>query len=129
MASKKVTTMNVLSFGCQYRQQFKPKTDSLNRVRAYISTESVDFEGRSISRTVNKMDNPKTRYNGLKASDFCLENVLAVGAPLAPSSYVPQVSTAEEISFRIVESLQKSVLNNGDTNHVQSGSAGQATGE
>jgi len=120
--------MKVPSFSCQYKQQFKPKTDTLNRARAYTSTESVDFEGRPISRTLNKMDNPKTRYNGLKASDFSLENVLAVGAPLAPSSYVPQVSTAEEISFRIVESLEKSVLNNGNNNKGHSGSAGQPSG-
>lgn len=56
----------------------------LNRKREFIATENVDFEGRPIPSSVVHVDSPQDRYKGLTASDFALENQLAVGVQLNP---------------------------------------------
>lgn len=52
--------------------------------REYLASDMIDFEGKSISTTVYKVDSPVDRYKGLNATDFALENQLAVGVQLNP---------------------------------------------
>lgn len=59
--------------------------DTLQRSREYLGSEQVDFEGRAINKSVYKVDDPKTRYKGLRGVDFSLENQILVGADLDKS--------------------------------------------
>lgn len=56
----------------------------INCKREFIASENVDFEGRPVPSSVVKIDSPQDRYKGLTASDFSLENQLAVGVQLNP---------------------------------------------
>lgn len=73
------------SFVKSYSTPFvMPSEKVFNQKREYIATESIDFEGRPIQSSVIKVDSPADRYKGFKASDFALENQLAVGVVLNP---------------------------------------------
>lgn len=61
-----------------------PSEKAFFKKREFIATEQIDFEGRPIQSSAVKIDNPVDRYKGLKASDFALENQLAVGVQLNP---------------------------------------------
>lgn len=56
-----------------------------NNPREMLSVEIVDFEGRPVQTTKFVVDDPLTRFNGFKSSDFALENQIAVGVPLKPA--------------------------------------------
>lgn len=43
-------------------------------------TETVEENGRVISKNVCKTQAVKDKFNGLRVTDFCLENVMASGA-------------------------------------------------
>lgn len=73
------------SFAKIYSSNIPFVSEDVFRVkREYFATENVDFEGRSIPSSVYKVDDPSSRYKGLTANDFCLENQLAVGVPMNP---------------------------------------------
>lgn len=50
-----------------------------NTPHEMLKTVDVDFEGRSIPQSQYVIDDPSTRYDGMKASDFALENQLKIG--------------------------------------------------
>lgn len=60
--------------------------------REMLSQESVDFEGKQISVSKYVVDDPCHRYDGLKASDFALENLIAQNVPLEPVMCKYQIS-------------------------------------
>lgn len=63
---------------------FAVEKDSFHVKREYLSSETIDFDGRPIKSSCYKVDDPTTRYKGLKGVDFALENQLAVGANMPP---------------------------------------------
>lgn len=52
-----------------------------NTPRECLSVVDVDFEGRSIPTSKYVVDDPSTRYDGMKPSDFALENQSKIGVP------------------------------------------------
>ena len=65
-------------------QKYVPEKD-LCSSHEVLSTVMTDFEGRSISTSKFVIDDPRTRYAGLKPSDFALENQLIVGVEKKPA--------------------------------------------
>lgn len=71
--------MSKKSFAKSYGSSVLFDESPFFRKREYLSTEKTEFEGKSLTQSVYVVDDPKTRYNGLKASDFALENLLESG--------------------------------------------------
>lgn len=62
----------------------RPKFDEsgFNRKREYLSSIEAEFEGRIIKKSAYVVDDPRKRFEGMKASDFALENQLALNVPM-----------------------------------------------
>ena len=60
-----------------------------------LKVEPTNFEGRSVNSSHFVMDDPKTRYNGISAVDFALENQQLVGFAGKPCFYEPSRSAIE----------------------------------
>lgn len=58
-----------------------------------LSVVDVDFEGRSIPTSKYVVDDPSTRYDGMKPSDFALENQAKIG--VAPKLALCSLQTSE----------------------------------
>lgn len=73
------------SFANIYSRVFVlPSEDCFATKREYIGTENIDFEGRAVQSSAIKIDDPKNRYKGMRADDFCLENQQSLGVSLNP---------------------------------------------
>lgn len=68
----------------------------------YLKVEKELFEGRPISKGVIVVDDSSKRYDGLKCSDFALENQLDAGVNMSEVKF-------SESKLQIVERIQKSL--------------------
>lgn len=78
---------------------------SLNTPVPLLRSTKVDFEGRKVSSSEFVIDDPSTRYKGMNAIDFCLENQNDIGFSGKP--VFCQMST-NEIDMKLSMSLSKS---------------------
>lgn len=58
--------------------------EDLNVKRQKLSTQKVMRDNRTISVSVYVVDDPSTRYQGLKSYDFALENLIEAGVEIKP---------------------------------------------
>lgn len=73
--------------------------DCFSLKRPCLKQVNVDFEGRSVRTSKYVDDDPTTRYQGLKTSDFSLENQTLVGKEL-PLVKVPVSSSRAEETIK-----------------------------
>ena len=76
-----------------------------------LQTSSTDFEGRAVSCSSFGFDDPSTRYKGLTAVDFCLENQQAVGFTPKPSFFMRSSSAIDSLLDEHVKRTSKSSEN------------------
>lgn len=76
--------MKKKSFAKIYESRVTYNEDCFSNTREYLSTEPCEFEGKIINQSTYKVDDPCHRYDGLDASDFALENQVAVGVVMNP---------------------------------------------
>lgn len=77
---------------------------SLNAPVPLLRSTKVDFEGRKVSSSEFVIDDPSTRYKGLTAVDFCLENQNDNGFVGRPVFY--EMST-NAIDMKLNKSISK----------------------
>lgn len=74
------------SFGTIYKKNVVPPLErEYNEKYDVLTTVQQDFEGRSVSVNKYVKDDPSTRYDGLRPSDFSLENQALVGVEKMPA--------------------------------------------
>lgn len=69
-----------------------------------LSSVDSEFEGRVIKASQYVMDDPCTRFIGLKPSDFALENTLALGVPMSMCKCSLQTN---EVDYALCEKFSK----------------------
>lgn len=75
---------NLVSAAQQYQMPVVPVMPSLDSVIDVLGSVDVEQNGQIVKQAKYVTDNSRTRYDGLKASDFELANQLAAGVDLKP---------------------------------------------
>ena len=65
-----------------------------------LTTVKMDFEGKAVTGSKFVVENPTERFKGLKASDFAIENQIAVGVKVAPAKCSLHTN---EIDYQIIQ--------------------------